>query len=63
MKGVLGKAVTLFNEKGPAICGNYQENNGLRTPTSLQAVWHLENEDLIYFDGRDIAITYDGIEQ
>lgn len=45
-----------------AVCGNYQENNGIRTPTSLQAVWHLEHEDLVYFDGRDIKISYDVTE-
>ncbi|MDD3931575.1 MAG: hypothetical protein PHT04_05320 [Eubacteriales bacterium] len=45
-----------------AVCGQYREANGIKTPTSLQAVWHLETGDLVYFDGRDIAVTYDVTE-
>ncbi|CAH2717608.1 hypothetical protein BACCIP111895_04824 [Neobacillus rhizosphaerae] len=45
--------------KWSAICGGYKELNGIKYPTSLQAVWHYETGDLVYFDGRNIVIKYD----
>jgi hypothetical protein len=35
------------------------ETNGIKRPTALQAVWHYDNGDLIYFDGRDIVIEFE----
>jgi hypothetical protein len=36
-----------------AICGDYQEVDGIMQPKSLKAIWHLPQGDLVYFDGRD----------
>ncbi len=45
--------------KWSAFCGDYVEVNGIKLPSNLKAVWHFENGDLVYFDGRDIDIKYD----
>lgn len=42
-----------------AICGDYQEVDGIKHPRRLQAVWHLDSGDLVYFDGRATEIHYD----
>ncbi|PKM78503.1 MAG: hypothetical protein CVU90_01840 [Firmicutes bacterium HGW-Firmicutes-15] len=44
--------------KWSAICGDYKEVNGIKYPTTLQAVWHFETGDLVYFDGKDVVIEY-----
>ncbi len=48
--------------KWSAICGDYREVNGIKQPKSLQAVWHLEAGDLVYFDGHDTSIQYNVAE-
>lgn len=48
--------------KWSAICGNYREVNGIMQPKSLQAVWHLPEGDLLYFDGHDTVVQYDVAE-
>jgi len=35
------------------------ETNGIRRPTVLQAIWHYDDGDLVYFDGKDIVIEFD----
>ncbi len=50
------------NVRWSAICGNYQEVNGIMQPKSLKAVWHLPEGDLVYFDGRDTVIEYNVTE-
>lgn len=45
--------------KWSAICSEYVETNGIKRSTALQAVWHYDNGDLVYFDGRDIVIEFD----
>ena len=45
--------------KWSAVCSEYVETNGVRRPTVLQAIWHYDNGDLVYFDGRDIVIEFD----
>lgn len=42
-----------------AICGDYREAGGIMQPRTLQAVWHLPEGDLLYFDGHDTLIEYD----
>lgn len=42
-----------------AILRDYQENGGIKKPTVLQAVWHYDEGDLIYFSSRDVVIEYD----
>ncbi|MDD4297381.1 MAG: hypothetical protein PHC69_10585 [Ruminiclostridium sp.] len=39
--------------------GGYVETNGIKKPTEFQAIWHYEGGDLLYFDGKDVAIEYD----
>lgn len=45
--------------KWTAICGEYVETNGIRKPTVLQAIWHYDDGDLVYFDGKDVVIEFD----
>lgn len=45
--------------KWSAVCGGYVETNGIRRPTVLRAIWHYDDGDLVYFDGKDIAIEFD----
>jgi hypothetical protein len=45
-----------------AICGDYREVGGILQPRMLQAVWHLPEGDLLYFDGHDTLIEYDVYE-
>jgi len=45
-----------------AICEDYREVNGIMQPKSLQAIWHLPEGDLVYFDGRDTVIEYNVTE-
>lgn len=42
-----------------AVCGDYHEVSGILQPRTLQAVWHLPEGDLLYFDGHDTLIEYD----
>jgi len=42
-----------------AVCMEYVETNGIKKPTVLQAIWHYDDGDLVYFDGKDIVIEYD----
>jgi hypothetical protein len=41
-----------------AECGEYVIQDGLRVPTRLKATWHYPQGDLLYFDGKDVQITY-----
>jgi hypothetical protein len=45
--------------KWSAVCGGYEEVDGIKHPSNLKAVWHFETGDLVYFDGRDITVKYD----
>ena len=48
--------------KWSAVCSEYVETNGIKKPTVLQAIWHYNDGDLIYFDGNDIVIEFDTSE-
>ena len=42
-----------------AICGSYRTyDDGLRLPTTFQAVWHCTDGDFTYFDGRIAHMAY-----
>lgn len=44
-----------------ACCGNYRETeDGLKQPTTFQAIWHYSDGDFVYFDGVIDKIAYDG---
>jgi len=38
--------------KWSIVCGNYKEINGIRKPTFFQAIWHYDDGDLVYFNGK-----------
>ncbi len=38
--------------------GGYTETNGIKKPTAFQAIWHYEEGDLLYFNGKDVEIEY-----
>lgn len=42
-----------------AVCADYREQNGIRQPSTLKAVWHYPEGDQTYFDGRNVAIEFD----
>jgi len=48
--------------KWSAICGDYRNVNGIKQPKSLQAIWHLPEGDLVYFDGHDTVVQYNVAE-
>ncbi|MDD4237485.1 MAG: hypothetical protein PHT62_02840 [Desulfotomaculaceae bacterium] len=48
--------------KWSAICGDYREINGTTLPKSLQAIWHLPEGDLVYFDGHDTVVQYNAAQ-
>lgn len=45
--------------KWSAVYSEYQETNGIKRPTVLQAVWHYDDGDLVYFDSKDVVIEFD----
>jgi hypothetical protein len=45
--------------KWSAVCGDYRDVNGIKYPTTLKGIWHLETGDLVYFDSRNMVIEYD----
>jgi L-rhamnose mutarotase len=45
--------------KWTAVCSNYVETNGIKKPTVLKAIWHYDDGDLVYFDGKDVVIEFD----
>ncbi len=48
--------------KWSAIYKDYREVDGMMQPKTIQAIWHLPEGDLVYFDGRDTVIEYNVIE-
>lgn len=42
-----------------AILQDYRESGGIRKPTALQAIWHYDDGDLIYFNSQGVVIEYD----
>jgi len=41
-----------------AICDDYRDNNGIRQPTTLQAIWHYPEGDVTYFNGENAQIEF-----
>lgn len=41
-----------------AILSDYKDMNGIKQPTILQAIWHYESGDLLYFDSDNVVIEY-----
>ena len=51
-------AETNTYERWSAIPSEYKTINGINRPTRFQAVWHYREGDLIYFDGKDMKVSY-----
>ena len=45
--------------KWSAVCSEYLETNGIKKPTVSQAIWHYDDGDLVYFDGKGTLTEYD----
>ncbi|MEN6327401.1 MAG: DUF6544 family protein, partial [Syntrophomonas sp.] len=41
------------------VFSDYREANGIKKPTGFQAIWHYDDGDLVYFDGKNAIIEYD----
>jgi hypothetical protein len=41
------------------VLSKYEETNGIKKPTVFQAIWHYDDGDLLYFDGKDVKTEYD----
>ena len=41
-----------------AQCSDYTTVDGMRVPGRLKATWHYPEGDLLYFDGKDVQITF-----
>ncbi|MNC22972.1 hypothetical protein D3C75_709810 [compost metagenome] len=41
-----------------ALMKDYKHISGIRQPTHLQAVWHYDSGDLVYFDSRNLRVEY-----
>lgn len=42
-----------------AVLSDYKETEGIKRPTGFQAIWHYDDGDLLYFDGKGVAIEFD----
>ncbi len=40
------------------VFSDYREKDGIRQPSGFQAVWHYDDGDLVYFDGKDVMVEY-----
>lgn len=44
--------------KWSAVYSEYAETNGIRKPTAFKAIWHYDDGELIYFNGKDAEISF-----
>jgi hypothetical protein len=44
--------------KWSVVCDEYIEADGIKKPTVYQAVWHYDDGDLVYFDGKGTITEY-----
>ncbi len=44
--------------KWSVVCNEYREINGIKKPTVFQAIWHYDDGDLVYFDGKGTITAY-----
>jgi hypothetical protein len=56
------KAVTIHgtrkNIKWSAVFSDYMVKDGIHQPGRFQAIWHYDDGDLLYFDGKDVSIEF-----
>lgn len=59
-RAVVGSDGTVEYVPWSAVCGNYKVGaNGIKAPSSFQAIWNYNDGDFIYFDGTISSITYE----
>ena len=59
-RAVVGSDGTVEYVPWSAVCGNYKVGaNGIKAPSSFQAIWNYKDGDFIYFDGTISSITYE----
>jgi hypothetical protein len=46
------------NVKWSVVLSEYKETEGIKKPTVFQAIWHYDDGDLLYFDGKDVMIEF-----
>lgn len=44
--------------KWSVVLNNYEDIKGIKKPTGFQAIWHYNDGDLLYFDGKDVVIEF-----
>ena len=44
--------------KWSAVFSKYKETKGIKKPTAFQAFWHYDDGDLLYFDGKGVALEF-----
>lgn len=44
--------------KWSVVLSEYKEIKGIKKPTVFQAIWHYNDGDLLYFDGKDVVIEF-----
>ena len=45
--------------KWSVVLSDYEKIKGIKKPTRFQAIWHYDDGDLLYFDGKDVVIEFD----
>jgi len=49
---------TIEKVKWSIACSEYMETNGIKKPTAFRAIWHYDDGDLIYFDGKNVIVEF-----
>jgi hypothetical protein len=44
--------------KWSVVFSDYKETKGIKKPTGFQAIWHYNDGDLLYFDGKDVVLEF-----
>lgn len=59
-RSAIGTDGTIESIPWSALCSDYRiNNNGIKSPTTFQAVWNYSDGDFVYFDGKISEIMYD----
>ncbi len=45
--------------KWSVVFSEYEETKGIKKPTGFQAIWHYDDGDLLYFDGKNVVLEFD----
>jgi hypothetical protein len=47
--------------KWSVVFSEYEETKGIKKPTGFQAIWHYDDGDLLYFDGKGVTLEYNQV--